>query len=176
MRIRFLPIAALVAAGCAGWGLSRSESAPSPTSETSVPEAPLERRVAALFYSDLGPDTVDVSRYPAQQQRNYEAYARVCSSCHTLARSINAPWVNRRWWDFYVSQMWVRARIQREKLSDDEINATLDFLEYDSHLRKVEHAAEFERLRLVLKRRFEKALDERVETLQKQPQPRLLTP
>lgn len=30
----------------------------------------------ALFYSDLGPDAVDVSGYPAQQRHNYAVYAR----------------------------------------------------------------------------------------------------
>mgnify|MGYP001603966061 CR=1 FL=1 len=141
---------------------------------SALPQAPAERRRAALFYSDLGPDTVDVSGYPAEQQRNYEVYARACSRCHTLARSINAPYVNEAWWEFYITNMRLRSRLRGERLAPKDIRPVLDFLDFDSNERKVAHAAQFEVVKAELKRRFEAALDERVELLQKQPQPRLL--
>lgn len=176
-----LPVLGLLfTAGCASWLWSRSNPAarpdntperPSPVAgipvqaRVALPEAPAERRKAALFYSDLGPDTVDVSAYPAQVRRDYEVYARVCSRCHTLARSVNAPYVNRGWWDFYITNMRMRSRRRGESLDAREIGAVLDFLEYDSNERKVARAAEFDAIKLELKRRFEDALDARVKEL-----------
>lgn len=159
MNARFLLLAVILAAGCAAWRTG-----------TSVPVA---ERPAALFYSDLGPDTIDVSAYPPEQRRNYAVYARTCARCHTLARSINAPYVNRGWWEFYAAKMSVRAKFQGDPLTKEELEAALDFLEYDSNARKVAHAAEFDALKAELKARFERVLDERVESLQRQPQPRL---
>lgn len=135
-----------------------------------MPQAPPERREAALFYSDLGPDTVDVSAYPKERKRDYEVYARVCSRCHTLARSINAPYVSRAWWEFYIASMRVRPSFRGERFTQEEIRAVLDFLELDSNARKVARASEFEVVKDELKRRFEAVLAERVERLQKQPQ------
>lgn len=143
----------------------------SPGANIMIPEAPAERRKAALFYSDLGPETVNVSEYPAQQRRNYAIYARVCSRCHTLARSINAPYVNRGWWDFYITNMRMRAVRRDESLDRHDMSAILDFLEYDSNERKVARAAEFEATKIELKRRFEAALDARVDELIRQPEP-----
>ena len=138
---------------------------------SSPPEAPAARRKAALFYSDLGPDTVDVSAYPRRQRREYKTYVRVCSRCHTLARSINAPYVSRGWWDFYVANMRMRSGRRGETLDARDAAAVLDFLEYDSNERKVARAAEFDALKLELKRRFEAALDERVRDLESRPVP-----
>lgn len=172
--IKTVPLLVLLAAGCALWRVHIPAGPAAVPAQVEVPQAPPERRKAALFYSDLGPDTVDVSAYPAERNRDYEVYARVCSRCHTLARSINAPHVSRAWWEFYVASMRVRAKFHGERLTKDEVRAVLDFLEYDSNERKVARAAEFETTKAELKRRFEAALDERVETLQRQPQPRLL--
>lgn len=137
-----------------------------------VPEAPPERRRAALFYSDLGPDAIDVSGYPAPQRRAYKVYARVCSRCHTLARSINAPYVNRGWWEFYITNMRMRSGRRGEALEPRDAQTVLDFLEYDSNERKVARAAQFDELKLELKRRFEAALDERIRDLELQNEPR----
>lgn len=100
-------------------------------------------------------------------------YARACSRCHTLARSINAPYVNRGWWEFYSAKMSVRSKFQGDPLTKEEVRAAVDFLDYDSNARKVAHAPEFEALKAELKTRFDKILDERVEELQNQTQPRL---
>ena len=123
-----------------------------------------------LFYYDLGPATVDVSAYPAERKRDYAVYARACSRCHTLARSINAPYVGRAWWEFYVASMRARARFHGRPLTKQEVRAAIDFLEYDSNERKVARAAEFEMTKSELKRRFEAALDERMQELQRQPE------
>jgi len=178
MNLRTTPLlAVLLAAGCAPWRLWGEVSVPADPAAASVkelPQAPAERRKAALFYSDLGPDTVDVSAYPAERKREYETYARICSRCHTLARSVNAPYATRAWWEFYMTSMRVRAKFHGETLTKEEARAVLDFLEYDSNERKIARAAEFESVKTELKRRFEAALDERVEQLQRQNQPRLI--
>jgi len=173
MTRRSLPLFfALCMAGCVGWLWSRGSTAAGPASSPgAIPEAPAERRKAALFYSDLGPDTVDVSAYPQAQRRNYTVYVRVCSFCHTLARSVNAPFVSRGWWDFYITNMRMRARRLDIPMTDHDVRDTLDFLEYDSNERKVGRAKDFDATRAELKRRFELVLDERVDALRRQPLP-----
>ncbi|MBI2385537.1 MAG: hypothetical protein HYV14_05945 [Elusimicrobia bacterium] len=172
MRPRLIPLAlVLLAAGCAAWRIWGEIPVPAgpaaPSGAADVPEAPADRRRAALFYSDLGPDSVDVSSYPPERRRDYEAYARLCSRCHTLARSINAPYAERAWWEFYLASMRMRAHFHGEPLSKDDTRAVLDFLEYDSRERKLAQAPRFEALKKELERRFETALDERMERLQK---------
>ncbi len=173
MDRRLLPLFIILFAGaCAAWQSTSVTPASSPS--VALPEVSTERRKAALFYSDLGPDTVDVSTYPSDIKRDYTVYAQACARCHTLARSINAPYVNRAWWEFYVASMRVRAKLHGEPLTKQEVRSILDFLEYDSKNRKVARAAEFETNRSELKRRFEAAFEERMDVLQKQPQPRLI--
>ena len=160
----------LLVAGCAPWRVPIPASpSGAAAARVEIPRATPERSKAALFYSDLGPETVDVSAYAPAKKRDYEIYARACSRCHTLARSINAPYVNRAWWEFYVASMRVRAKFQGERLTKQEVRAVLDFLEYDSNQRKVARASEFEATKAELKRRFETVMDERIESLQKQP-------
>ncbi|MCR4294597.1 MAG: hypothetical protein NUW21_03625 [Elusimicrobia bacterium] len=168
-----LSAAVLLAGGCAAWRLWGEIPVSTGPEAGAVPQAPEERRKAALFHSDLGPDTVDVSSYPAARRRDYEVYARACSRCHTLARSINAPYANRAWWEFYIARMRARAGFHGERLDRKEIKAVLDFLQHDDRERKLGRPAEFEAEQRELRRRFEAALDERMERLQKQPLPRL---
>jgi len=170
MNRRLLPLLlVMIAAGCAAWRIwGESPVAPAaPPEFAAVPEASPERRKAALFYSDLGLNEVDITAYPPERKSQYEVYARVCSSCHTLARSINSPYVSRAWWEFYVTSMRMRAHFHRRPLNKNEIRAVVDFLEYDSNERKVARASEFEATKFELKRRFETALDERMQELQR---------
>lgn len=139
-----------------------------------TPPTPDDRFKTAQFYSDLGPDTVDVSAYPTQQRLNYAIYARDCSRCHTLARSNNAPFVARGWWEFYMLGMRIRSNSDGRPLPKDEVKAILDFLDYDSRLRKVERARDFERLTEDLKVRFDESVAERLGGMQRKKQPRLL--
>ncbi|MCM2304788.1 MAG: hypothetical protein NDJ72_08805 [Elusimicrobia bacterium] len=173
MNARLLPIAfALAAGGCAAWRLwGEIPVSTGPAAAEEIPQAPEERRKAALFYSDLGPDEIDVSSYPAEKRREYGVYVRVCSRCHSLARSVNAPYVDRSWWEFYLASMRMRAHFHGEPLGKTDVKAVLDFLDYDASRRKIGRAAEFKALKIELERRFEAALDERMEQLQKRPLP-----
>ena len=135
-----VPVLALLAAVGACIVAAEPESISTTTASTRV----TAKDQAILFYSDLGPDSIDVSTYPSEQRRNYAVFARACARCHGLARSISAPYTSRGWWEFYMSGMRLRGHIVGRPLSREEIKSVLDFLEYDSRVRKVDQAAAFE--------------------------------
>lgn len=96
------------------------------------------------FYYDLGPDRLDVSRYPKAQQENYAVFARVCAQCHTLARPINAPIVSRGSWARFIKRMHGRTEMTSgASITPAESKKVLDFLVYDSRVRKVEGRKDF---------------------------------
>lgn len=188
MRRLFPWLAAASVAACSGmrWsgGGPPPQAGPVPTqvSQEAHPRAPdpyvppsTERqKQTAVFYSDLGPEEVDVSQYPLQQRRNYRVFASACARCHGLSRTLYAPAVGRVWWEFYVMSMRARGRISGDPFTREEVAAVLDFLDYDVKERKVRRAKEFERVSAELKRRYEALMEERLERLQKGPQPKLL--
>lgn len=57
-----------------------------------------------VFEADSGAATIDVSVYPPEMQELYRLYARKCSKCHTLARSINSEYRGDDW-KRYVARM-----------------------------------------------------------------------
>lgn len=123
-----------------------------------------------MYYSDLGPDSLDVSGEPEARRRDYAAYARLCSRCHTLARSLNAPPAGRAYWELYVSSMrFVNWTAGNPSFTRAEIASVLDFLEYDGRARK--SAPEFAARTAELRRRFEAVQAERVRRLQKNREP-----
>lgn len=160
---RFLPVLALIAAAVA-YAIAAERVSVSTTTVAAPAKA---QRRNILFYSDLGPDEIDVSAYPSEQRRNYAVYARACSRCHGLARSINAPFVARGWWEFYMTGMRMRGSVSGRPFSREEIKSVLDFLDYDARVRKVEHAADFEKSTQELKRRFNAYVDQRMSDMQK---------
>jgi hypothetical protein len=46
---------------------------------------------------DAGPDKVDVSSYPAEQQAHYTVFIQKCSKCHPAARAINSHFDPSDW-------------------------------------------------------------------------------
>ena len=142
--------------------------------ERVLPPATELQRQTAVYYSDLGPEEVDVSGYPLMQRRNYRTFVAACSRCHGLARTVNSPLVSRAWWEFYVMSMRARSNWSERELTREEAAAVLDFLEYDGRERKAKRAKEFERDAAELKRRYKALVDERMERLQKGRQPVLL--
>lgn len=125
-----------------------------------APAAPAPERFTAAqreaqFYFDLGSDRVDVSGYPKAQQENYKTFSAVCSRCHTPARPINSPLAARGDWRRYVGRMHVRSKIQPDKtFTKDEAKAIVEFLVYDSDIRKVKHRAQFDAETVRLKKLF----------------------
>jgi hypothetical protein len=82
--------------------------------------------------------------------------------------------VSRRYWEFYVMGMRFNSRFKPStRLSKEEIASVLDFLEYDSHVRKIEHKEEFDKQSEQLEARFEPILDARVKRLMESLPPRM---
>jgi hypothetical protein len=46
---------------------------------------------------DDGPDKLDVSEFPVEQQRNYEVAAVKCAKCHPLSRTVNSHFSAGEW-------------------------------------------------------------------------------
>ncbi|MEW6749493.1 MAG: hypothetical protein AB1505_00760 [Candidatus Latescibacterota bacterium] len=84
---------------------------------------------------DKGPATVDVSRYPAEQQANYRVFAGKCARCHTLARPINSAYVLPDEWERYIKRMM---RKPGSGISSADGKRIFEFLKYDSQTRKKE--------------------------------------
>lgn len=93
---------------------------------------------------DLGPKEVDVTSYPKEQQENYKTFAKACSQCHTPARALNSPLVGRENWRRYIKRMYQRTKSNAgTALGKEDAEAVIDFLTYDSHIRKVQKKAAF---------------------------------
>jgi hypothetical protein len=129
----------------------------------------------SLYYMDLGPAEIDVSRYPTQQKRNYAVFKMQCGRCHTLARAVNSPVKRRAYWAFHVARMNHHARRDPGgQISRDDVQAILDFLAFDAQVRKIDDAESFERQTAELQRRFDPVLEELIRRLQEERQPVLL--
>jgi hypothetical protein len=85
------------------------------------------------FPWDGGPDSIDVSGYPKEQQANYKVFVRKCSRCHTLARAINAPLALPEEWEAYVRKMQKK---RRSGVDAKSAGSVISFLQYDSSVRK----------------------------------------
>lgn len=120
------------------------------------------------YYTDLGPDRIDVSSYPEVQRRRYATFARVCGQCHTLARAVNSPTQTRTYWRFHLARMSLHSRMHHQgPLPEADRQAVLDFLEYDARVRKIEGAEGFRARDEELKRRFDPILERQLRELAK---------
>lgn len=115
-----------------------------------VPEAPTApkftvQQLSAQFPADLGPAELDVSAYPARIQEGYTVFAKVCSQCHTPARALYAPVTTRADWDKHVSRMHQKTLVYGwwTAFQKEDAKRVLDFLAYDSQVRKVDAKASF---------------------------------
>jgi hypothetical protein len=116
----------------------------------------------ARFYYDLGPNEVDVSAYPKEQQEHYKAFAKACSQCHTLARAISSPLVTREDWRRFIKRMYAKTKPGVGKVvSKGDAVAAIDFLAYDSQVRKVKEKAAFAAKTRELKALFAEVRKER---------------
>ena len=143
----------LVLSAC---GLWRRSSPPNPESPP-----------VAMYPSDLGPQSLDVSAYPPAQRENYRLYAQACSRCHGLARSLNAPAGSRPWWTFYIMGMRVRSRLAGVAIPAEQSRAALEFLDYEDQNRK--RGAAFKAEAAELDHKFINLLRERFGSFQSLP-------
>lgn len=117
---------------------------------------------AARFSYDLGPDEVNVTSYPKAQRDNYEVFAKTCSQCHTLARAINSPLVSREDWRRFIKRMYAKTKMRSgAEIGSKDAKAAIEFLAYDSQIRKVKGKAAFEARARELNLLFLKARSER---------------
>ncbi|NNN04425.1 MAG: hypothetical protein HKL90_00855 [Elusimicrobia bacterium] len=85
------------------------------------------------FPADSGPATIDVSKYPKEQQAAYKLFLDKCSTCHTTARAINSDYATPAEWQALVDKM----RHKRYSGIHGAAQKTItDFLIYDSSVRK----------------------------------------
>ncbi len=116
----------------------------------------------ARYYYDLGPKAADVTSYPKEQQENYQIFAKTCSQCHTSARALNSPLVSREDWRRFIKRMHARAKMRAgAAINREAAQAAIDFLAYDSQVRKVKDKAGFAARTSELKILFAEVLRER---------------
>ncbi len=77
---------------------------------------------------DTGPGHIDVSRYPSEQQKNYEVFSAKCSKCHPLARPVNSRF-NATEWKRYMKRM---IRRPNSGINEEQAALIYEFLKYYS--------------------------------------------
>ena len=103
---------------------------------------------------DKGPDKVNVSSYPAEQQKNYKLFNEKCAKCHTIARPVNTT-MTKDEWARYVKRMMHKPN---SGISDSQGKAIFEFLAYDQETRKDKNPSAF----------FKSLSDEEIEKLKAQ--------
>lgn len=83
------------------------------------PQAPPDPR-------DGGPDRIDVSQYPQDQQRKYRVFSVKCAKCHPLGRSVNARFSATEW-KRYMKRM---LRRPNSAINEEQAQLIYDFLKF----------------------------------------------
>ena len=103
---------------------------------------------------DKGPDKVDTSKYPAEQQKGYKVFGEKCAKCHTIARPINTT-MTKDEWSRYIKRMMHKPN---SGISDTQGKTIYEFLAYDQETRKDKNSSAF----------FKSLSDEEIEKLKAQ--------
>ncbi|MFI5345586.1 MAG: hypothetical protein ACHQ51_04350 [Elusimicrobiota bacterium] len=182
-----LAVAAALAAGCS---LFRWSGHPDPefsrnwvwstedlriSGDGAKPSAslPPEKLPDTLYYADLGPETVDVTDYPPAQRKNYALFQKECARCHTAARAVNSPAESRSYWKYHLARMNLHTGFRSlTPLTDRETADILDFLDYDTQVRKVRDAKRFDETTEELKKKFEPILNGLLDKMRESAVPR----
>lgn len=82
---------------------------------------------------EKGPATINVSKYPAGIQANYQIFAQKCAQCHKLSRPINSDFALPDEWSHYIKRMMYKPG---SNIAGDDAKKIFDFLVYDSSVRK----------------------------------------
>ena len=88
---------------------------------------------------DKGPDKINISAYPAEQQKGYKVFTDKCSKCHTIARPINTTMTAAEW-SRYVKRMMHKPN---SGISDAQGKTIYEFLAYDQENRKDKNPSAF---------------------------------
>lgn len=132
-----------------------------------------QQDLAARFPYDLGPAEVDVSAYPPAVQKGYASFRHTCSKCHSTARPLNAPIVKREDWQRFVKRMHVKPG---SKFKAAAMKPIIEFLTYDSKVRKVDQKESFDALSRKLEERFDAGEAERKKHLREEDDKNIKTP
>lgn len=103
---------------------------------------------------DAGPDKINVSSYPPEQQKGYKVFVDKCAKCHTIARPINTT-MTRPEWERYVKRMMHKPN---SGIGDSQGKTIFEFLAYDQANRKDKNPSAF----------FKSLSDEEIEKLKAQ--------
>lgn len=87
---------------------------------------------------EKGPKTIDVSKYPAGIQSNYNVFRQKCTLCHGLSRPVNCDFVLPEEWSRYVKRMMNKPGSNISQASGKMI---YEFLVYDTADRKADKLA-----------------------------------
>ena len=88
---------------------------------------------------DKGPDKINVSTYPADQQKGYKTFAEKCAKCHTIARPINTT-MTKPEWERCVKRMMHKPN---SGINDNQGKTIYEFLAYDQENRKDKNPSGF---------------------------------
>ena len=102
-----------------------------------------QEQLAAKFPYDLGRADVDVGAYPPKIREAYKDFMSACGSCHTTARPLNAPYASAHDWERFVHRMHVKIENEGAVLDKELGKQIVDFLVYDSKIRKIDGKKEF---------------------------------
>lgn len=118
-----------------------------------------EKALQSPYANDLGPETIDISKYPKEHQKTYAGALKKCAKCHSLARPLNSQFLELPAaeldafkkanpdaaknpflvqpedgiWKRYVKRMMAKPGCD---IKPEEGKAIYKFLEYDSKTRK----------------------------------------
>ena len=137
---------------------SKEQAADSVVSESSRFS---REQIFARFPYDLGPATVEISNYPKKVQEKYKLFLAVCGSCHTTARPLNALYIKAEDWKRFVRRMHIKMQDRGFTLNSDQEKQIVEFLVYDSKVRKMDKKIEFQSQQEQLKKLFEEVSKER---------------
>lgn len=85
----FFCVSALVLLTC------KSESQEKKASPSAA-DAEKEKALKNPYPNDLGPDKIDVSKYPAELQEGYKLMVAKCSACHSASRPLHSQFVEMK--------------------------------------------------------------------------------
>jgi cytochrome c553 len=88
---------------------------------------------------DKGPNKIDVSKYPEEQQKAYKVFTDKCSKCHTIARPINTT-MTKEQWEMYVKRMMHKPN---SGINNNQGKEIFEFLAYDQQTRKDKNPSAF---------------------------------
>jgi hypothetical protein len=91
-----------------------------------VPSFAAEPEQAPPDPRDSGPDKIDVSGYPPEQQKRYPVFEAKCAKCHPVARAINSRF-NASEWKRYMKRM---VRRPNAGVTDKQADDIYEFLKF----------------------------------------------